>query len=116
VCGIFLAPRTPGNFKEKVELKKRTAKPRHADRATQWNWQVAVSRASYTSLLCLEKMGHAVCNFVKLTVAGLLADGAGARVDSRSGFSFLLLVRRALDSIATETYAVSGYGAKSEPS
>jgi hypothetical protein len=35
----------------------------HADRATQWNWQVAVSRASYTSLFSLEKMGHAVCKF-----------------------------------------------------
>jgi hypothetical protein len=118
----------PGRFQRKVELKNeprsrpgvhdrgdfqtdshRCARDfedqrrgQHADRATQWNWQVAVSRASYTSLFCLEKMGHAVCNFVKLTVAALLADGAGVRVDSRSGFSFLLLLRRALDSIATE--------------
>jgi hypothetical protein len=56
-------------------------------------------------------MGHAARNFAKLTVAGLLADGAGARVgDSRSGVSFLnLLLRRASDSIATEACAVSDF-------
>jgi hypothetical protein len=53
-----------------------------------------------------EKIGRDVCNFVKLTVAGLLADGAGARVNSRSGFSFLSNAL-ALDSIATENPAPS---------